>query len=109
MVLVLPGAMIGIPVQSGLLLANPVPEENSIAKQEMDAIISQAVHDAEVAGSTGSANTPFVLNRIRELSSGGSIEANRALIEANVIRGTKVAVLVSSMQSEPPVNSFSNR
>ena len=90
--------MISIPIHSGLLFANPVPAENSIAKSEMDAIISQAIQDAENAGVMGSANTPFVLNRIREISSGGSVAANRALIEANVTRGTKVAVFLSHIQ-----------
>lgn len=101
--------MIGIPVQSGLLFANPIPKEHSVAKPEMDAIISQALHDAEVAGSVGSANTPFVLNRIREISNGDSVAANRALIEANVIRGTKVAVLMSEMQKHAPSNVLSDR
>ena len=89
--------MIGISLESGLLFANPVPAAHSIPKAEMDMIISQAIQDAESAGFMGSANTPFVLNRIRELSNGGSVTANRALIEANVLRATKVAVILSNM------------
>ena len=84
-------------MDSGLLFANPVPADHSISKPEMEETISQAVRDAENAGSIGSANTPFVLNRIREISKGGSIAANRALIEANVLRATKVAVILSNM------------
>ncbi len=90
-------AMIGIPIKSGILFANPIPPEHSIAKAEMDAIISQAIQDADKAGSRGSANTPFVLNRIREISNGRSVTANRALIESNVIRATKVAVIRSAI------------
>lgn len=101
--------MIGIPVQSGLFFANPIPEAHSIAKTEMDAIIAQAIRDAEIAGSAGSANTPFVLNRIREISNGASVTANRALIEANVIRGTKVAVLMSKMHAEAPSDISNDR
>jgi len=58
----------------------------------MDTIIDQAIRDAEASGSTGSDNTPFILNRIREITNGASVIANRALVEANVARGTKVAV-----------------
>ena len=58
----------------------------------MDAIIAQAVRHAEESGSTGSDNTPFILNRIRENTDGASVVANRALVESNVARGTKVAV-----------------
>ena len=79
-------------IESGLLFANPIPAKYSIAKGEMDIIMSQALRDAEEAGSVGSDNTPFVLRRIREITSGGSVTANQALVEANVARGTKIAV-----------------
>ena len=64
----------------------------------MDTIIEQALRDARESGSTGSENTPFVLKRIREITKGESITANRALVEANVIRGTKVAVHLSDLE-----------
>ena len=89
-----------MPIHSGLLFASPVPAEHSIPKADMDAIISQALTDAEEAGSKGSDNTPFILNRIREITQGGSVTANRALIESNVIRGTRVAVECSKMAKE---------
>ena len=57
----------------------------------MDAFIEQAIRDAEQAGFTGNTNTPYVLARIRELSGNRSVPANRALIESNVIRATKLA------------------
>ena len=66
----------------------------------MDAIIAQAVRDAEESGSTGSDNTPFILARIRDLTGGQTVKANRALIEANVVRGTKVAVELSKLKKD---------
>ena len=63
----------------------------------MDAIITQATHDAESSGSTGSDNTPFVLNRIHQVTNGESARANRALVEANVARGTRVAVHLAGL------------
>lgn len=86
-----------IPVESGLLFANPISHEQSIAKEKMEAIIAQALRDAEVSRSSGSDNTPFVLRRIREITNGESVTANRALIEANVTRGTRVAVRLAEM------------
>lgn len=86
------------PMHSGLLFANPVPEKAAIAKAEIEEFISQAVVEAEDQGITGSANTPFILKRIRELTKGASVTANTALIEANVIRGTKVAVELAKME-----------
>ncbi|OAL22762.1 hypothetical protein AYO20_11111 [Fonsecaea nubica] len=88
----------GFPLHSGLLFANPVPEESAMAKEEIDSIIAAAVAEAEEKGIGGSANTPYILKRIRELSKGGSVRANEALIEANVIRGTKVAVELAKLE-----------
>ncbi|PWY92946.1 hypothetical protein BO70DRAFT_425587 [Aspergillus heteromorphus CBS 117.55] len=87
-----------IPVSSGILLANPVPLEHSIPQNEMDAIIDEAIRLAAVGGHQGSDNTPFVLSRIKELSGGKSVVANRALVEANVKRATKVAVELSKLE-----------
>ncbi|EXJ89504.1 serine/threonine protein kinase [Capronia epimyces CBS 606.96] len=86
------------PIHSGLLFANPVPEHSSIPRDELDSIINQAVAEADEKGIGGNANTPYILRRIRELSDGASVEANRALICANVIRGTKVAVELAKLE-----------
>ena len=64
----------------------------------MDTIMAQAIREAEEQGASGSANTPFILHRIRELTGGQTVTANRALIEANVIRGTKVAVELAKLK-----------
>ncbi|EAW18305.1 pseudouridine-5'-phosphate glycosidase/carbohydrate kinase family protein [Aspergillus fischeri NRRL 181] len=87
-----------LPVNSGIHFANPVPAEQSIPKGEMDTIIEEAIRLAEVEGYRGSDNTPFVLAKIKELSGGKSVIANRALVEANVKRATKVAVELSKLE-----------
>ena len=94
-------AQFSLSLSSGLLFANPVPSRHSIPKTQMDAIMARAVLDAEESGSTGSDNTPFILARIRDLTGGQTILANRALIEANVIRGTKVACELSELEKNP--------
>ncbi|KAF1983593.1 hypothetical protein K402DRAFT_414399 [Aulographum hederae CBS 113979] len=76
---------------SGIHFANPIPAEFSISKAEMDVIIAQAIEEANAAGASGKDNTPFILSKIKELSGSKSIKANRALIAANVKRGTLVA------------------
>ncbi|PWY62971.1 IdgA domain protein [Aspergillus eucalypticola CBS 122712] len=87
-----------IPVSSGILLANPVPLEHSIAGSDMVHIIDEALRLADVEGYHGSDNTPFVLAKIKELSGGKSVSANRALVEANVKRAAKVAVELSKLE-----------
>lgn len=91
-------AQFQLPVASGLVLANPVPVDSALQKEQIDQYISQAVAEAEQQGITGNANTPFLLKRIRELSDGLTVTANTALVEANVIRGTKVAVELAKLE-----------
>ena len=88
------------PLHSGLLFANPVPADSEVPKAEMDVIIEKALLEAHQAGIIGAANTPYVLKRIKELSGGKSVPANRALISANVIRGTKVAVELAKLEAK---------
>jgi pseudouridylate synthase / pseudouridine kinase len=82
-----------------LLFANPIPLEHSLPKTEIDRAIEEAVKDAERQGIHGHANTPFILERIKKLTEGKSIPANRALIESNVARATRVAVELSKLTS----------
>ena len=87
-----------LPVHSGLLFANPVPTESALQRAQVDGFITQAVTEAEQQGVTGNAATPFLLKRIRELSDGLTVTANTALVEANVIRGTRVAVELAKLE-----------
>ena len=64
----------------------------------MDHVIAQAIQAAEEAAALGRDNTPFILSKINELTSGRSISANRALIAASVKRGTLMAKELSRMQ-----------
>jgi len=91
-------------MKSGLFFANPIPLEHSLPKSDIDRAIEEAVQDAEQQGIRGHANTPFILDRIKQLTEGKSIPANRALIELNVARATKIAVeyfkLIGARQDE---------
>ncbi len=84
-------------VESGLLFANPISEEWAIPREEMELVIETAVREAEEKGFTGSTNTPYILKRIRELTDGRSVPANKALVEANVVRAAKIAVELAKM------------
>lgn len=66
----------------------------------MDSIVDEALHLAEVEGYQGSDNTPFVLAKIKQLSGGKSVTANRALVESNVERATKVAVELAKLDQD---------
>lgn len=64
----------------------------------MDRVIGESIRLADVEGYKGSDNTPFVLAKIKELSGGKSVIANRALVESNVKRATRVAVELAKLE-----------
>lgn len=84
-------------IETGILFASPIPEQHQIPREEMDAVIKQAVSDAAEQGFTGSQNTPFILGQIRKLTDGRSVPANVALIKSNVERATKISVELSKL------------
>lgn len=66
----------------------------------MDLAIEQAVVEAAEQGFHGHRNTPFILARIKELTKGNSIPANRALIMSNVTRATKIAAEYQKFEAD---------
>ncbi|KAF1357921.1 hypothetical protein EJ07DRAFT_180548 [Lizonia empirigonia] len=87
-------------IRSGLLFANPVPSEAAIPKAEMDVVIAEALNQADAQGVSGKDNTPFVLAKIKELTKGKSIPANKALIESNVRRSAIIARELSILETK---------
>jgi pseudouridine-5'-phosphate glycosidase/pseudouridine kinase len=90
-------------IESGLLFANPIPKRFAISREEMESAIQLAVAEAEEMGITGSANTPYILKRIKELTQGRSVSANKALVQSNVARAAKIAVELAKMMGGSPV------
>ncbi|KAL6403387.1 hypothetical protein AUP68_12730 [Ilyonectria robusta] len=86
-------------IESGLLFANPIPEEFGIPALEMQAAIELAVNEANEKGFTGSANTPYILNRLKQITGDKAVVANKALVTANITRATNIAVELSRLLS----------
>jgi pseudouridine-5'-phosphate glycosidase len=79
-------------LHSGVVLSNPIPDADAIARATMDGWIAQALADARAQGISGKASTPFLLARIKELSAGASLKANQALVLHNARVGAELAV-----------------
>ena len=82
-------AALGLP--GGQLVANPIPAEAEIPQAEIVPIITRATADAGKHGISGKALTPYLLQRIFELTDGRSLEANIALVLNNARLGAKIA------------------
>jgi pseudouridine-5'-phosphate glycosidase len=70
-------------MQSGTLVANPIPAGHEIPAAQMRGYIETAVEEARQHGVTGKAVTPWLLDRILQLTQGRSLAANVALIKNN--------------------------
>lgn len=78
-------------LQSAVLVANPAPETEAIPMSEMEPFIEQANREAHEQGIHGKEVTPFLLQRINELTSGKSMKANLALLLNNAHLAAQIA------------------
>ncbi len=76
----------------GIVIANPIPEKFALPKDYMDRIIEESLKEAEKVGIKGKELTPFLLDKINELSEGESLKANIALLKNNAYLGAKIAL-----------------
>ena len=72
---------LGLP--GGQLVANPIPAEAEIPAADLAPVLAQAQAEADAKGIAAKAVTPFLLQRIFELTEGRSLEANIALVLNN--------------------------
>ena len=80
---------LGLP--GGQLIANPIPSADQIPAEELGPIIEAAQADADTHGITGKGVTPYLLQRIFELTEGRSLTANIALVRNNARLAARIA------------------
>jgi pseudouridine-5'-phosphate glycosidase len=74
---------VNLGVTGGQFVANPIPIEAEIPRAEIDPFIEQALAEAQRAGISAKAVTPFLLQRMFELTQGRSLICNIALVKNN--------------------------
>ncbi|QFT59882.1 Pseudouridine-5'-phosphate glycosidase [Sulfitobacter sp. THAF37] len=89
-------AALGLP--GGQLVANPIPLADEIPAAEMAPVIAQAQADATAHGISGKSVTPYLLQRIFELTEGRSLTANIALVRNNA----RLAARIATRINQPP-------
>jgi len=78
-------------LQSAILVANPVPIADAIPKSKMEPIIEQASKEAQEEKIHGKELTPFLLQRISELTEGKSMATNLSLLLNNARLAAQIA------------------
>jgi pseudouridine-5'-phosphate glycosidase len=84
-------------LDTGIVIANPIPVEHALPEPAMEAAIAAACRDAEAAGVFGKALTPFLLTRVNDVSGGRSLAANIALVKNNAALAARVAVELAKL------------
>ncbi|MOA62421.1 Pseudouridine-5'-phosphate glycosidase [compost metagenome] len=79
-----------------MLIANPVPAESEIPREEMEIYIARAIDNAERDDVTGKAVTPYLLDNLFHLTEGRSLETNIALVENNARLAGEIAVALTA-------------
>ena len=85
--------VLGLP--GGQLVANPIPVADEIARAEIMPVIEAALAEAAAKGIAAKAVTPFLLQRIFELTGGRSLASNIALVLNNARLGARIAAALA--------------
>ncbi|XP_064596693.1 uncharacterized protein LOC135463364 [Liolophura sinensis] len=87
-------------LQSGNLIAVPIPEEFFSSGEIIESVIQVAVKEAEDKRIQGKEVTPYILQRVNELTGGESLKANVALVKNNATVGCHIAMELSKLKKQ---------
>jgi pseudouridine-5'-phosphate glycosidase/pseudouridine kinase len=76
-------------LQNGALIAVPIPHEYETAGEQIQKIVTQAVLESEENGvsRSGKDATPWLLDRVAQLTGGSSLVSNIALLKNTALIG----------------------
>jgi pseudouridylate synthase len=80
----------------GVLVANPIPQAHEIAHEELAPHIDAALAEAQARGISGAEVTPFLLERMSELTAGRSLAANIELVLNNARVAARLALALAT-------------
>ncbi len=78
-------------LKGGILIGCPIPEKDEIPFNRMEEVIEEALRKCKSQNITGKRITPFLLDEVKTLTSGSSLEANIKLVLNNADIGAKIA------------------
>ncbi len=79
-------------LRGGILIGCPIKEEDQIPFEKMEAVIQEALDKCENQNITGKRITPFLLDEVKKITDGSSLEANIKLVINNAEIGAQIAV-----------------
>jgi pseudouridine-5'-phosphate glycosidase len=86
---------------SALLIANPLPTELQLDPGVLDSALGEALALADEQGIRGKAVSPFLLDRIQQVTGGASVEVNLAIARGNIELAGQIATAWAERTGEP--------
>ncbi len=87
---------------SAVLVCNPLPEDKALDPQKINQAIEKAISEAETRGISGSALTPFLLEKVGKISKGESLQANLTLLKNNA----RLAARIAACMAKPHLHTY---
>ncbi len=78
-------------LNGGVVIANPIPEKYAMDFGVITNAINEALEEAEKLGIKGKDSTPFLLDKVKKITDGKSLEANIQLVYNNVKLAAEIA------------------
>ncbi len=88
-----------IGLKSSVLVVNPINKEDEIPLEYVSNLIDKAIEEAENKKISGKEVTPFLLEKLSQLSEGNTIKANKSLIYNNVNLASKISVHIKLLDN----------
>ena len=85
-------------MKGGMLVTNPIPTEYEMEPSVINAAIDQAVKEANEKGIKGKNITPFLLDRIQQITGGDSLASNIQLVFNNARLAARTAVELAKLE-----------
>ena len=87
--------------RSGLVIANPIPEEEQLDPELHDRALRAGLEELERRGVRGKEVTPFLLDHFRKETEGESLRVNKEIILQNARLAARIAVALSALDERP--------
>lgn len=84
-------------LDGGIIIANPIPAQYEAQRDNIDKAIELALFEADKNGITGKEVTPYLLDKVKEITAGESLAANMALVKNNALLAAEIAVEYSKL------------
>ena len=75
----------------GILITNPIPEQYSMDRKEIDKVIDEAINEMNEKQIHGKDATPFLLAKVAAITGNRSLDANIQLVYNNAAVGADIA------------------